>query len=163
MDFFTTHQSTVPVNIDGKAYSVPRFLTPALTKWAAEIKEQDRNDATAHLSADEKARFLRYFPDPAIDIADMLRRARASDGAEYVVGTSLRSANVPDDAVKSVLANSDPMMIRNLAEELTLAGPTLDKLGANDKDPLASPPAEAGGSQETGQPTTQDSSTSTPA
>jgi hypothetical protein len=162
LDFFTTHQSPIAITIDGKAYMLPRFLNPALKQWSALLRKQQADLATEHLDADQKARFLTYFQPPAIDIAEMLQTARAAEGADYVVRSQMQAAQVPGELIDNILSNADPMLIRNLAMELTQAPQTLAKLGAEEKpDPLPQPAGASGDSPATGQETAPVTSPST--
>lgn len=166
MDFFTTHDAPVAVNIDGTAYSLPRFLMPALKAWAAQIRKELEDAALAQFGdkPDERARFLTYFQPPPIDIADLLGRVYSPEGAEHIVDAQLRAAGVPDDIRTKMIAQAPPLMLRTLALELTKAAEVLKKLGVDEKekaDPLPPSPEESGGSPGTGNKTEADSTPAT--
>jgi hypothetical protein len=165
LDFFTTHPSPFPINIDGVAYKIPRFLMPAMKAWAAELIERQRNAASAEFATpDEKARFAQYWPEPAFDIGDLYRRVTTPEGTAYVVNAQLKEAKVPDEVRERVVTYGDPSMLRQLALELTYAQQTEAKLGidaeAEKADPKSTAPSESNDSAGIGP---QTAPTSTPA
>jgi hypothetical protein len=164
LDFLTTHAAPVVVTIDGAEYTVPRFLNRALKEWAALLAKEQRDIATADMDPEQKARFLRFWTDPALDVAEMIRRSTSPAGVDYVVNCQLKKAGVPDAVRETLLDTADPMLLRQLAEELTYSGQTMAKLSAEaTPNPLASPASESAGSPETGEPTGHDSPMSTAA
>jgi hypothetical protein len=167
LDFLTTHDAPLSITINGTPYSVPRFLNPALKRWAAERNRAFADQATADLSPEDKRRWLTFFQPPPIDVKRLLQESTTPEGAEYVVREQLKLAGVPDETVQQLLDRSDPIVIRNLAEELTLAAPASAKVDAQagvteSADPLPSAPPPSEGGASTGAPSTPDSAPPTP-
>jgi hypothetical protein len=141
MDFFTTHDAPFVVTIDGTAYHVPRFLLGALKRWAAEARKEREDAALAEFGddAETRARFRLVMPDPPVDIADLLARVRSPDGAERVVRAQFALAGVPAETIDKVVAQAEPMLLRRLADELSMAAPAEARLGVKEEesaDPL---------------------------
>lgn len=138
MDFFTAQDAPVRITIDGTAYDLPRFLLPAMKQWSAAIRKQIADEATAHLDADAKARFLTFFQPPAIDLMQLAERAVSAD-ADYPCRAQMKLAGVPEDVIENLMTKSDPLMIRKLADELTTAARAKAKLeqGKEGENPLS--------------------------
>lgn len=165
MDFLAAHDAPYAVKIRGTPYNIPRFLGPALREWAAEQLQQQRDEATAHLSPDDKARFLMFFRPPPIDVKRQLAEATTGSGSEYVVRRQMKIAGVPPGLVDEIVDHDDPMLVRNLAEELTMLPATaaqVDALAGGEGDnPLTPPPPASGGGESTGPGSAQGSTPST--
>lgn len=123
MDFsFTTaHPAPVPVTINGTTYQVPRFLLPEFKARAAEHRKRVIAEATAHLDPETKARFLTYYAPPPVDTASVARELLTPAGVEELLRTQFKAASVPAADVDSLLTLADPVLLRNLAEELSTA------------------------------------------
>jgi hypothetical protein len=163
LDFFTSTQAApVPISINGAAYSLPRFLLPALKQWSAIVRKQMEDNNTKGFDADAKARFLTYF-QPVIDIAYLMQLAVSPEGAEYIARTSMIAGGVPVDVCNAVIAQADPLTIRDLADRLLEAEKVLANLGVENKpDPLPLTPAASGESPATGEEITPVSAPSIP-
>jgi hypothetical protein len=149
IDFFTQSDSPVEIKIDGTTYKLPRFLLRHMIKYSATLRRQQVETATAHLSPDDKARFLTYFQPPAIDLMEMARWCLSAEGVLAVCEAQLKAANVPDELRKSLLNNGDPQTLYALAAELTTAVRAKAQLGSMNQggdNPLTQPPPESGNS-----------------
>ncbi len=106
----------------------------------------------------DKARFRMYFVSPVVDIGRQLQEASSAEGSAYVVRKQMKAAGVPDETIEKVLAHSDPILVRNLAQELTMLPETTAKVDAlagaqatvPGADPLSTPPTPSGGAASTG-------------
>lgn len=177
MDFLTTDAPPVPVTIDGTAYHVPRFLMPALKAWAEELVQKQADFATEGMKADDKARFLYYWPKPVIDVGTLIQYTRTPEGAEYVVNAQLKLAGVSDDVRAKLLKFAPPDKIRDLSERLSQSQQAAAQLdmppnepghglaagGQPDADPLPEAPESSGESPATGAQMTPASASPTPA
>jgi hypothetical protein len=167
LDFLATTNAPITVTVYGTSYNVPRFLNRQLKVWAAQLRKEQEDNATRDMSKEDKARILSYFRARPFDTAELLQMASSPEGAEYVVGASLKLAGVPGDVVEKVLDSADPLMIQALSRQLTEADATLAKLGvdaqAETNDPLPQPAGESGVSPETGSATTPSSAPPTAA
>jgi hypothetical protein len=157
MDFITTAAPPVPVTINGVKYNVPRFLRPQMGDYAAEQQKAHADRATAHLDADQKARFLMYFDPPPPDVLELSQRLRTAgdDGIGYVLDRQLRVAGVPDDVRAAFLANVDPQLQWKLADVVCSTRIADAKAAQQSEDPgsgadpLPAPPLTSGGSPTT--------------
>lgn len=146
LDFFSQSDSPVEIKIDGTAYKLPRFLLRQMIDYSATLRREQVETATAHLNADDKARFLTYFQPPAIDLMEMSRWCLSAEGVLVVCERQLKAGKVPDELVKSLLDNGDPQTLYNLAAELTTALRAKAQLTAMNKggdNPLTQPPPES--------------------
>jgi hypothetical protein len=162
VDFLTVHQSPIPITIDGKSYSLPRFLLPAFEKMAAKMLESQRKTAASEIAEPEKrAAFLMYYDPVPIDIAAVFQQVTTPTGAANIVRQQMQLAGVPDSDIDAVIENGDPMQIRALADRLANGVRGTVTVGADvearKESPLVSPPGASDGSQGTGEPTTPDS------
>lgn len=149
LDFFTQSDAPVEIKIDGTAYKLPRFLLREMSEQSATNRREQADFATAHLNADDKARFLTYFQPPAIDLMDMAAWCLSPEGVPVVCERQLRVGGVPPDLIKWMLQNGDPQMLYVLAKELTTAARAKAQLEAQNKggdNPLTLPPRESGDS-----------------
>lgn len=163
MDFFTSNDGPISINIDGNPYTLQRFLLPAMKEWAASIRKQTSDEATSHLDADAKARFLTYFQPPAIDVMQLAERVLSPEGGEYVCKYAMKKAGVADDVIKSLLASSDPLLIRKLADELATASRSKAEAAIPNEgaSPLTPPAGASGDSPATSATTTATSAAPT--
>lgn len=172
MDFFTTHAAPIVIRVNGTSYTLPRFLLPQIKAWGAERRQKTVDEATAHLSDDDKARFLMYFQSPYIDVLDVAAWAVSTDGADEVCARQMRAGGVPDELVDAVIAQCGPVALRNLAEQLCSADSAAQDAKSKTEgeiepgksaDPLSVPSGESAASPGIGQKTSPSSATSTAA
>lgn len=177
MDFSTTGgDSPIPITIDGTKYALKRFLLPAFKEWAAEVREERKQEILAEYKKDEeRAHQLTWWQPPVQDMGVLVQRARSPEGMGYVLDKAMKVAGVPDDARAKVLEFGDPMQLMDLSAQLTMSKAVLDKLNAqtpkadqmggapsSSTPPLTSTSSDtSGGSPTTGTETKPDSEAST--
>jgi hypothetical protein len=166
LDFFTTQTPPFVINIDGKAFQLPRFLGPAFIALSAKLKKERVDEAMAELgdhTAEERARFRTFWQSPPMDTRFVAQYALSPEGTAYVVDHCLAKAGVAEADRKRVLEENDPLLLRNLADELTFAARLNErlKIEGEDASPLPESPVASSGSPATGGPITGDSSAPT--
>lgn len=167
MDFTTTVSAPVTIiTINGTEYKIPHFLLPDQIEWMAKRRNTEIDEATKHLDKDQKARFLAYFPIRPVDIWVVSDLARSPEGTQYVIRTMFKKAGVPDNVTTAVLQQSDPNLLRKLADELcsaSAAGSAATQMTEKSADPLPEQPDGSSGSVGTGPQSTPDSAPATQA
>ncbi len=170
MDFVTTNDTPFPITIDGTAYQIPRFLGPALAAWAEEDRQKTMAEALGELKSEQdRARFRAFFRMPAVDVGRQLAEASSAEGSQYVCRKQMQAAKIPDEVIDKVFAHADPILVRNLAQELTMLPETAAKVdelagaGKSGETPLTSPPTASVGEASTGPASPEGSTPSTEA
>lgn len=165
MDFSTGTATPVTITINGKSYNLPRFLLPQMKEYTAERTKAHADAATAHFDPDTKARFLIYFQPVPIDVFDMAKWARSADGgAMEIFDRQMKAAGVPDEDRAAVIANSDPVAVAKVAEDLASskqASAGAKNMTEDNESPLAGQPGASQDSPGAGATVSQSSTTAT--
>jgi hypothetical protein len=143
MDFITTHAPPFAITINGKRYDVPRFLLAQFKVWAVNRQKAIQDTAiSVYQDADARARFLLYHQPPPLDLAWVAQQLTTAEGAEHVVRVCLVAAKVPPDDITGLIENSDPMLIRKLADELRSGNGMISEQlsGSGDAGTAGNPP-----------------------
>lgn len=157
MDYSTARALPHLLSINGTAYKIPRFLNAQFIEYAAEHRKKIEDSAVAQLrDPDSRARFLMYHQPPPLDTSWVAQHVTTPEGVEVVIRSRFAKAGVPKPEIEDFIENTDPMILRALADELRSGnGMIATQLAASgDAGPVETNPP-------IGQPPTSDGSPTT--
>lgn len=135
MDFLTAAAAPVPVRINGKSYSLPRFLLPQLAEWGTAKVQEQLDRALAGLDAEQRARVMMYWQSPPVDVLTLIQELRTPDGVAYLLRAQLGKAGVPKGDVDGMLTYGDPQQLRELARQISSSDHAAAQLAAESGEP----------------------------
>jgi hypothetical protein len=115
----TTGETTVPVELDGVKYDLPRFTLPDVEIWGDLLENAKMEAALAEYKDEEKrAKIRQYWMSVPVDVAELDERSRTPAGIKYILEYCMAKAKVPDDVIDRVIVQVRWSILQELAKQL---------------------------------------------